>query len=1002
MKKKYIQILIFLCLAAILISTQAIAQKAQKENKITIESVVIDEKGNPVIGATIFGNEGAVVAKTDASGRFTISVPDQTDLLIESDGYESAIYRSGEYKNMTLFSLKSSLFMYSENDVVNVAFGKVKKGDLTNAVSVINPSEILKYDNIQAVTEALNGHVPGLLGSSNIRGMGTPLFIVDGLPRNIANINLAEIDQITVLKDINSSILYGSDAVAGVVLITTKRGQAYKKQINVTGYTGIATPTALPEYLPSADYMELYNEAKVNDGLTPQYDAATIANYRSGNTYRYPSIDYYSSEYLRNIKPFSKIMTELSGGNDVATYYSNVGWEQSGSLLDFGAGKSARQNRFNVRGNVDLKINQWIKSSLDAVAVLNNNKGPVGNYWGEAATLQPNLFAPLIPFDYINPGNALLKGRKNDVDGKYLLGGTSSYLTNPIANGYSGGETENIQRTFSFDNRIDFDLDRFAKGLAFHTNVSFDFYTIYNQSVTNSYSVYAPVWNATMDSIASLTKYGTDTRTGSQNVGNSSFIRRFGFYGMFDYDRTFGGVHHITGALLGYGNRYKIQGDFQGNKSVNLGLRLAYGFKNKYMVDFSSAYVNSVKLAAGARGAFSPSLGLAWVISTEEFMSSVSAVNYLKLRVSGGMMNSDNGIDGFYYYDNRYGASGSYSWFEGTWSNNGTVSANGGNQNLAFEKRNELNFGLEGLFFDSKLSLDANIFKSEYFDQITRPTTKYPSYYANFIPYENFDSNSYKGAELGLSYKQNLGDFTFVVGANALYATSEILKKDEIYANDYQYRVGHPVDARFGLVADGFFSDQADIDSHEIQAFGKVKPGDIKYVDQNGDGIIDSNDEIEIGRWQAPFSYGLNLKVSYKNFTLFAKGNGRMGADGYITDNYYWVDGNDKYSTYILDRWTEATKTTATLPRLSSLSNPNNYRSSTFWLYKDNYFTLDRVQLTYDVPEKTAGKLKMKQLNFYINASNLLTISKFKDIRELSIGAEPYYRSFSIGVKTMF
>jgi hypothetical protein len=287
-------------------------------------------------------------------------------------------------------------------------------------------------------------------------------------------------------------------------------------------------------------------------------------------------------------------------------------------------------------------------------------------------------------------------------------------------------------------------------------------------------------------------------------------------------------------------------------------------------------------------------------------------------------MNSDSGIDGFFYYDNRYGASGGFPWFEGSWSNNGTVSTNGGNTRLGFEKRKEYNVGVEGIFFNNKLSIDANIFMSEYFDQITRPLTTYPSYYANFIPYENFDGNAYRGAELGLSYTQKIGDLTFVLGANALYATSEILKRDEIYANEYQYRVGHPVDARFGLVADGFFMDQADIDSHDIQAFGAVKPGDIKYVDQNGDGIIDSDDEIQIGRWQAPFSYGLNFRVTYKNLTLFAKGNGRMGADGYLTNNYYWVDGNDKYSTYILDRWTEATKTTATLPRLSTLSSTNN------------------------------------------------------------------------------
>jgi hypothetical protein len=171
-----------------------------------------------------------------------------------------------------------------------------------------------------------------------------------------------------------------------------------------------------------------------------------------------------------------------------------------------------------------------------------------------------------------------------------------------------------------------------------------------------------------------------------------------------------------------------------------------------------------------------------------------------------------------------------------------------------------------------------------------------------------------------------------------------------------------------------------------------VKPGDIKYIDQNKDGIVDANDEVQIGRWQAPYSYGLNLKLAYKSLTLFAQGNGRIGADGYLTNNYYWVDGTDKYSAYILDRWTPATATTATLPRLSSLANTNNYRSSTFWLYNDNYFTIDSV----------TRMLKMKHLSFHVDASNLITFSKYVNIRDMSIGAEPYYRSFSIGVKSMF
>lgn len=1003
MKKRYIQILFFLSLILLLSPTGVLAQGSKKGNAIKIESVVKDEKGNAIKGAIIYGNEGSIITNSDESGKFTITVPEKTDLLIEAEGYEPAVYRSGSFEDLKEFSLKSTLFLQGEKDVVNIAFGKVKKGNLVNAVSIINPDEIRRYDNVQGITEALVGRVPGLLYGSNVRGLGTAMYIVDGLPRDINTINLSEVEQISVLKDINSSVMYGNGAVNGVIQIKTKRGQAYKNRLNVEGYYGISTPVALPKYLNSADYMTLYNEAKANDGLPAQYPEAMIASYRNGNPYRYPSVDYYSSDYLKAYKPFSRVNTELSGGNDVAVYFANIGWEQSGSLLNFGTGDKAKNNKFNIRGNVDLKINSWIKSSLDAVVVLNSNKGPFGaSYWTGAATLQPNLFAPLIPIDLVKENDPTVKGRKNDVDGKYLLGGTSSNPTNPIADTYSGGTNENVQRTLSFNNRIDFDLRRLTQGLAFHTNISFDFYTRYDQSIDNTYAVYVPNWNANVDSIASFQpKVGNDTRPGNQNINNSYYERRVGFYGMLDYNRTFG-VHQVSGALLGYANRLKVLNDFQGTKNVNLGFRAAYGYKNKYLVDLSSAYVNSVKLPPSKKGALSPTLGLAWVISKEDFMAN-STINYLKLKASAGEMNSEMGIDGFYYYDNSYTNSGSFSWNEGAWSNGGVISSHGYNWNLGFEKRKEYNLGLEGIFFNQQLSVDANFFRSEYYDQITRPSTTFPSFYSNFLPYANFDSNQYTGAELGLAYNKKIGDFSFVLGGNLLYADSKILKRDELYNNDYQYRKGRPLDARFGLVSEGFFKDQADIASHALQAFGQVKPGDIKYVDQNRDGVVDANDQVQIGRWQAPFSYGLNLKLSYKNLTLFARGNGSVGSDGYLSDNYYWVDGTDKYSTFVLNRWTPATAATATVPRLSSVANPNNFQSSSFWLYKDNYFTIDRVQLTYEVPNKCTRKLGMKYLSLYANASNLFTFSKFRDYRELRVGGvEPGYRSFSLGVKTTF
>lgn len=1008
MKKKHIYILLFLSFSILFSATRVTAQETKKE-KITIESVVADENGNPVKGATIYGNEGSVVAKTDASGKFIISVPDQTDLFIEADGYEPVLSKAGEYKLMKEFRLKASELLYGAKDDVFIAFGKKKRGDIVNAVSSMDARDILKYDMNESLASVIALQLPGVSSGNNIRGYGTagasgyPLVIVDGLPRDISSVKMSEVDQITVLKDLHSSILYGSQAVNGVILITTKRGQANKKQISVTGFTGISKPSALPKYLSSAEFMPLFNEARVNDGLAPLYPQTDIDNYTTGNKYRYPSVDYYSSEYLKSVKPYTSIITELSGGNENALYYANIGWDNNGNILNFGQGAVSNQNRFNVRGNVDLKINSWIKSAFDVVGIFDNTEAPTGaNYWSTAATYRPNLFAPLLPIDLMNPTLPLLVSRKNDVDGMYLLGGTSSYQTNPIASGYSGGKVTNVQRTFSLNNKIDFDLSSVVKGLAFHTNLSFDFYSRYDQSVTNSYSTYLPTWSATADSITALTKYGTDTRTGSEDISNGYYTRRFGFYGMFDYDRTFADDHNLTGSLLFYGNKYNWETNLQNNKNANLGLRLAYSFRKKYIVDFSSAYVNSVKLPEETRRAFSPSVALAWVISSENFMSSVSAIDHLKLRFSAANVNSDLGIDGFYYWEDVISRSGTWYWLETSWNNVGTRSNYGPNPNLGWEARKELNFGFEGIFFNRLLSVDGNVFTNQYYDQITRPTTVYPSFYTDFLPYENYDNIAYRGAELGLSINKSFGDLSIVAGVNFMYTDNEVIKRDEIYTYQYQYRTGKPMDARFGLVSKGFFMDAADIASSPYQAFGSVKPGDIKYADQNGDNFIDSNDEIMIGRWQAPYSYGINLRITYKNISLFTRGTARSGADGMLSNNYYWVDGNDVYSEYVLNRWTEQTKNTATLPRLSSGGNSNNFRSSTFWLYNSNFFSLDALQLNYTMPVAVSKMVGMKNLSFFVNGYNLFLIAKEKDIMELSIGSEPQYRSYSIGLKTVF
>jgi len=984
------------------------AQQKVKQQNITIESVVKNDQGNPVPGAKIYGKEGAVIVKTDKSGHFAISVPAGTDLLIESDGYESKVFSQEEAKLGV--SLKSMPFLMGENDNVKIAFGTVKHGDLTGDISVIKPAEFIGYDNSQYVPDALTGRVAGMFGSNNIRGLGDAMVVLDGIPRyskiSDVNLNMEEIDQITVLKDASAVALYGTQARNGVIIITTKRGKAQKREINVSGYFGIAKPKSFPQYLGSADYMGFYNEASINDGLPAKYDTTTIRNYRSGNPYRYPSVDYYSPEYLKSFRTYSKVITEFSGGNNNTTFYANLGWSRDGSLMNFGSGKDANSNQFNARSNVDFKINDFIKSNVDIAGIFNFSRSPMGSYLSNAASMRPYLFTPLLPLDLIQKNNtalnSLIGARKNDVDGLYLLGGTQQNQTNPFADVYSGGYNTPVNRTMQFNNSIDVDLGMLTKGLSLKTNVSFDFYNSYNQSVSNTYSVYEPTWSATSDSITGLKQYGKDSRPGNQNVSAPDFTRRIGFFGQIDYNRTFGRVHNVNATLLGFANTVKTLWIDQPDKNTHVGLRLAYNFSNKYYADFSSAYVSSNQLPAGNRGGFSPTLALAWVISKESFLSGSKFIDYLKLKGSAGIVNSDMNLAGFYYYDNVYGASGNYIWADGSYTNGGIASKRGANNGLGFEKRKEVNLGLEGQFFNRSLSVDANVFNMRISDKYTGRTNLYPTYYSDFMPYSNYDEDAYSGAELGLTYSKNIGGLSFDIGATAMYWSSKVITKDELYPNDYLYRKGKPLDAIFGYQSEGLFQDKNDIANHAFQTFGVVAPGDIKYKDQNGDGVIDANDQVQIGRGQAPISYGLNIKLSYKNFSLFALGVGSRGSDSFLSGSYYRPDGDVKYSVIALERWTDATKTTAIYPRLSSKTNTNNSQTSTLWEYKNNYFSLNRVQLTYDMPEKLCGKLAMKKLSIYITGSGLAMVSKQNSVRELNIGGEPQYRNFTMGVRTMF
>lgn len=998
---KYIKIWIAFCLLFACFSGKLQAQDAAE---ITIKSTVYDDKGRPVAGAAVSGNEGKKITYTDAAGQFSITVSAGSVggvILINAPGFKTeTVSINAIPERITLVAGDGAL-------AVNLPFNKIDKKEVHGAITVLNPETFIDYDYNLSVEGGMNGRVGGLLWSNNIWGMENAIVMIDGVRREFSDITFNEVQQITVLKGVNAVALYGSQAAKGVILVTTKRGEANIRKIGVRVNKGIALPRELPEYLNAADYMTLYNEARRNDGLADLYDAATIQNHMSGNPYRYPSVDYYSSQYLKKYLHTTDANAEFSGGNNSARFYSNIGWSNNSTLLNVGEGKNEADNRFNVRGNVDLKLNDFISSSVYVSAIFSDSRRGRGNYWGNAASLLPNRFTPLIPIDLVPPGDkaslALVNGSRNVIDGRYMLGGAQQFPTNPIADLYVGGYDKNIRRTFQVTNAIDVKLSSLLEGLSFHTLFNLDYSNSYLQSISNLYAVYAPTWSATADSLTKLQKFGVDSRPGTQNINNTTQRQNIGFSSWLSYDKSINDEHNISAMLLGYASSITVNDIYQPTTNSHLGVQLGYNYKHRYWADFTGTYVNSTRLPDGNRAGFSPTVSLGWLISSENFMAGVKAVDYLKLSASAGILKTDLDISGYYLYDNIYTSQAFFTWNDGLQAQNrASVSSYGASPDLSFPQRKEFNASLEAVFFNRLVSLQTTFFNSAMDGLPTQRFSQYPSYFNSFIPYTNYNTNRRTGFDVMLGVNKKVGEVDLSVGFNATYSKSKIIKRDELYIDAYQNRTGKPVDAIFGLVSNGLFSDQDEIDNSPRQVFSEVKPGDIRYVDQNADGVINERDEVMIGRWIAPFNYGITFTATWKNFTLFLLGTGSNGGNGLKNNDYYWVDGDNKYSEVVSDRWTESTKATAQFPRLSSSQNNNNFRNSDFWLFSSNRFNLSKVQLNYNFSGTVVRKSVFRDLGVFVSGANLFTFSRNREILDLNVAGSPQLRYLTAGVRAKF
>lgn len=916
----------------------------------------------------------------------------------------------------------------SADSLVQIAFRKVSKDQLLGGVSVIDFKKLQEKNYNTYTQDNLQGYVGGWNGNS-LWGMDGDnagyLVLVDGIPRSMDNVLPSEIDQITFLKGASAVVLYGSRAAKGVIYITTKRGQISDKlQIDVRANTGFYVPKSYPKYLGSAEYMTLYNEARANDGLAPLYSDSEIYNSAMGiNPYRYPNLDYYSGDYLKKAYNRSDVTAEFSGGNHRARYYANIGYYRQGDLFNFGEVADNYTSRLNIRGNVDLTINDFISAYANANATFYDARSGVSteengaDYWAEAATMRPNRFSPLIPVNYIDPnyaaGNDFMAANNNIFNGCFL-GGTQVDQRNIFADYYAGGYNKYTSRQFQFDTGIDFDLASITKGLSFHFQFAVDYNTSYNTSYNNDYAVYAPTWYNynSSDVITVLNKYGNDTKDGVQNISGSTDNQTIAMSAHFDYNRTFNKFHNVSAMLIANGFQQTNSGVYHKTSNANLGLQLGYNYANKYFADFSGAAVHSAKLAEGHRNAFSPSLTLAWNIANEDFLKNSSVVDDLQIGLSGSILNQDIDIANYYMYMPALDhATGDYwGWYDGA-SERSVNSLRGANEDLTFVKRKEVALNLRTSLWNKLVTADVNFFVNSTEGLLVQSSTLYPTYFtcyypeSSFVPYINYNNNRRTGIDFSVNFNKKVGEAEFSLGLNGTYYDTEATRVDETYADAYQYRAGKPIDGVWGLECEGFFATDEEAAAANQSFGGTLKAGDLKYKDQNNDGVIDDKDQIYLGKggwYGSPLTLGLNFTAKWKGFTFFALATGGFGAIGMKSNSYWWVYGDGKYSEVVRNRWTPETASTATYPRLTTLTGDNNFQNSTFWMYKTDRIDIAKLQLTYDLPKHLLNKTFISDASVYVSGSNLFTISKEREYLEMNVGSAPQTRFYNLGVKLTF
>tara|TARA_B110000503_G_scaffold10383_1_gene14051 strand:- start:1781 stop:4828 length:3048 start_codon:yes stop_codon:yes gene_type:complete len=963
-------------------------------------TITDSEIGEPVISASVMIKNSTIGASTDFDGKFKLSAKEGDVLVITSLGYNDLEVAITLENSLTIQLVPSTALL---DEIIIVGYGAQKKVNLTGSVATIKTEEIVK-NSTGNVSSALSGRLAGVTTIQNsgepgsdassirIRGLSSlnssaPLILVDGIPRALNNINSNDIESISILKDAAAAAIYGMRASNGVVLITTKRGKG-KNKLNVNIYSGLQTPTRMPDFLDSFNYATLLNEANVNDGVPERYTADDLQKFKDGSSPdTHPNTDWIG-ETLGEGSFMQSIDISASGSSESnkTKYFTSLGYLYQDALYD-----NNNFDRINFRTNLDIELNESISLSTDFSGNLETRDRPgIG-----ASTLFSNIMRT--PPIEVN---------------EYSNGAYSSYSLEPKINaGY------NNTQNFDFQSKIALHIKfPFLEGLNLTTQVAYDRATFRNKSfsVPSTYSTFDSSSNEFSLSTPS-TRGETASLSESQSQGYKlvteailsydKIIEKHEFGAKFIYSKTLTQDNYLSAGisnLLGTSVDFFIAGDAETRTNSNgtsetgiLGYagRFSYSYNNKYLLEFNGRYDGSYKFSKDARFGFFPSFSAAWRVSEENFLNNSNVINNLKIRASYGELGSDVGIGGFRYLE--------FFGFGSSFVDNSGVSQSIGSSGLAdanttWEKAKTYNIGMELGLWNNLFTLETDFYYKRTSDILTTRALQVPDTFGAILPAENIGVVDNKGIEIILNHKNKIKELDYYVNFNFGYAKNEIIDIAEPEDVDPLRRLtGRQIQAgsRIGYIAEGLFLTQQAIDDLNANAPNGIyqtqnpKPGDIKYADINGDGFVDNNDRTIIGQGNVPeITFGLNLGFNYQQFDFSALFQGAANFDMYLSQEASWAffNGGKVFDEHLnraqIGADGNVINTNASYPRVTLSGNAVNERTSSYWIVPGDYLRFKNIEIGYTIPEKVTTKLGLDRLRIYLNGRNLATWSKIKHL----------------------